>query len=633
MPGILILLLAVGGAVALASKKTAATKPVDPSITPALDAAVKKALASETDPAKLEQLALTAQVAGCTNAAAALKARAAQLRGQISMPGVPPPTPPPTGPFDASMPAAVSAQVTQALKLGTDPAELDQIAAACDVGGFPIAAAAVRARAAQLRGQISVPGIPPPVVPAPPAAPLPSPAPPPIEGLDPNIPPALAASVAAVLAKDTLSADDLSAADALANTCETSGYPIAAAKLRAKALSERAKQAGAGILGQIAQILTAPAAHLPPVPPAPPPDTPPIITIPPAPSPVTPDAAPTPAPLANVYVVLSGDNPSSIAKRYTGDPNRYRELAAANPDKSARILAGKIYVDEVLTLPDAWPSSPVSPGAPAPAPAQGPAISAVGLPTIQQGSTGPAVVQWQSVIGVDGDGIFGPATAAATKAWQTHNGLSADGIVGPATWGAAIAQGAVVTPASVDVGPAATSSAAPNLVTIEQGSTGPAVVAWQMAIGISPADGIFGPATAAATRAWQTQQGLSADGIVGPQTWATVPTGALAALTPGSVAGWGWGSQLAQAVRAAARAHTVGPADTPFRIAKRYTGTGERYLELARANPALASRIRNGILFAGETLRIPDNWPSRASAVGVLDLVGGAHAYRHMWGG
>jgi peptidoglycan hydrolase-like protein with peptidoglycan-binding domain len=55
--------------------------------------------------------------------------------------------------------------------------------------------------------------------------------------------------------------------------------------------------------------------------------------------------------------------------------------------------------------------------------------------------------------------------------------------------------------------------------TIQQGSSGPAVVAWQKIIGVT-ADGQFGPQTAAATKTWQAAHGLVADGVVGPRTWA-----------------------------------------------------------------------------------------------------------------
>src|SRR4029077_14797039 len=103
-------------------------------------------------------------------------------------------------------------------------------------------------------GVPAIPGFPVGPSAAPPPAP-PPPAPPPIENLDPNLPPALAQSVAVLLAKADWNDQELQAADALANTLETSGFPIAAAKLRAKAMAIRALHAGAGLLGTITDIL------------------------------------------------------------------------------------------------------------------------------------------------------------------------------------------------------------------------------------------------------------------------------------------------------------------------------------------------------------------------------------------
>ena len=60
------------------------------------------------------------------------------------------------------------------------------------------------------------------------------------------------------------------------------------------------------------------------------------------------------------YTVQKGDSPWKIAQKLTGNGARYKELAAANPDKAKRILAGNIYyfdakkTGEVLNLPDAW---------------------------------------------------------------------------------------------------------------------------------------------------------------------------------------------------------------------------------------------------------------------------------------
>lgn len=60
------------------------------------------------------------------------------------------------------------------------------------------------------------------------------------------------------------------------------------------------------------------------------------------------------------------------------------------------------------------------------------------------------------------------------------------------------------------------------LSTIKQGSKGNDVKTWQGIIGVT-ADGKFGPATKTATIKWQTDHKLKADGIVGPETWQSVP--------------------------------------------------------------------------------------------------------------
>lgn len=62
---------------------------------------------------------------------------------------------------------------------------------------------------------------------------------------------------------------------------------------------------------------------------------------------------------------------------------------------------------------------------------------------------------------------------------------------------------------------AAPASAVPR--TLRRGARGPDVAVWQRFLGVDD-DGIFGPATEAATRRWQGQHGLDADGVVGPRT-------------------------------------------------------------------------------------------------------------------
>jgi len=57
-----------------------------------------------------------------------------------------------------------------------------------------------------------------------------------------------------------------------------------------------------------------------------------------------------------------------------------------------------------------------------------------------------------------------------------------------------------------------------KMPTIKKGSKGKAVKVWQVIVGV-PADGKFGSITEVATKTWQKNHGLVADGIVGPKSW------------------------------------------------------------------------------------------------------------------
>jgi peptidoglycan hydrolase-like protein with peptidoglycan-binding domain len=71
--------------------------------------------------------------------------------------------------------------------------------------------------------------------------------------------------------------------------------------------------------------------------------------------------------------------------------------------------------------------------------------------------------------------------------------------------------------------------------TLRQGAKGDDVRQLQQAIGVT-ADGVFGPKTAAALKAYQSAHGLTADGVAGPQTWGAIQGGGAPGGVPGGTA-------------------------------------------------------------------------------------------------
>ena len=152
---------------------------------------------------------------------------------------------------------------------------------------------------------------------------------------------------------------------------------------------------------------------------------------------------------------------------------------------------------------------------------------------LRQGSTGSAVEQlqfWLNTLaqydaGIPStavDGVFGSRTAAAVRAFQRREGLTADGVVGRTTWSSLYNEFRSI---QSDNG---TPNAYPG-TPLRQGSRGQSVRLVQFWLKIArtvyaslrsvTVDGVFGAATAAAVKRFQSYFGLTSDGVVGRTTW------------------------------------------------------------------------------------------------------------------
>lgn len=176
--------------------------------------------------------------------------------------------------------------------------------------------------------------------------------------------------------------------------------------------------------------------------------------------------------------------------------------------------------------------------------------TSTGSTTVRAGSTGDAVREIQELLNAAGydcgkaDGICGANTVSAITKFQQENGLEADGICGSKTWAAlrAAKSSSDVPKVEVEEVPkeeektptagketAETGESEGKTVTVElntqkKGRKNKQVKTIQRLLNAlghdcGSVDGNFGSKTVAAVKAFQQENGLSADGVVGSKTW------------------------------------------------------------------------------------------------------------------
>ncbi len=166
--------------------------------------------------------------------------------------------------------------------------------------------------------------------------------------------------------------------------------------------------------------------------------------------------------------------------------------------------------------------------------ASGSASSASGLTrTLRRGYTGSDVTTVQTRLKELGyytgalDGKYGSGSIAAVAAFQKRCGLKADGLVGQSTYAALFGGNAPAAGASG--GASGSTGASGTFQKLRSGDTGTAVRTLQKALGDLgynvTADGSYGPLTVAAVTAFQSLNGLTADGVAGTETQTVLYSG------------------------------------------------------------------------------------------------------------
>jgi peptidoglycan hydrolase-like protein with peptidoglycan-binding domain len=113
------------------------------------------------------------------------------------------------------------------------------------------------------------------------------------------------------------------------------------------------------------------------------------------------------------------------------------------------------------------------------------------------------------------DGRYGAGTARAVATWQRAHSLTGSGVVRADSWRALLRAYKPTTPIVRSANPLTPY----KTVVLRYGSRGPAVVALQKALRVTPVSGWFGPTTRTAVINLQRRHRLPATGVVDYRTW------------------------------------------------------------------------------------------------------------------
>lgn len=206
-----------------------------------------------------------------------------------------------------------------------------------------------------------------------------------------------------------------------------------------------------------------------------------------------------------VPLAQNGYSPLNILRRYYGNNIEVVET------------------NDIRSVASSYPGTPLRKGS------SSPAVRTLERQLVRIRRNYPAIPLITSV-----DNNFTAETEAAVKAFQRIFSLTPDGIVGKATW-YAISYIYVSVRRLAELGGEGEEEQLPSQTPSEllhKGDSGPYVKLAQYFLRVAAGfymdvrpiaiDGIFGSATDAAVRDFQRRFGLVADGIVGPDTWASL---------------------------------------------------------------------------------------------------------------